>query len=61
MLVDGRVAATWTARDQRLRVTPLRPLAIPEREAIEEEAHDLATFLDEGIEHVEITAAHADR
>ncbi|GAA0341859.1 hypothetical protein GCM10010151_34270 [Actinoallomurus spadix] len=61
MLVDGRVAATWTARDRRLRVTPLRSLSVPEREAVREEAHDLAAFLDEGIEHVEITAVHADR
>ncbi|MCO5995267.1 winged helix DNA-binding domain-containing protein [Actinoallomurus rhizosphaericola] len=60
VLVDGRVAATWTVRDRRIRVTPLRPLSVPEREAVGEEAHDLAAFLDEGADRVEITA-HADR
>ncbi|MEU1665027.1 winged helix DNA-binding domain-containing protein [Streptomyces sparsogenes] len=57
VLVDGRVAATWTVRDQRLRVTPLRPLSPQEREAVGEEAHNLATFLDQGIARVEMTAA----
>ncbi|WP_329244685.1 winged helix DNA-binding domain-containing protein [Actinoallomurus sp. NBC_01490] len=54
VLVDGRVAATWAVRDQRLHVTPLRPFTAAEREAVGEEAHDLAVFLDEGIAHVEI-------
>ncbi|MEU1788606.1 winged helix DNA-binding domain-containing protein [Streptomyces sparsogenes] len=57
VLVDGRVAATWTVHDQRLSVTPLRPLSPQEQEAVGEEAHNLATFLDQGITRVEMTAA----
>ncbi|MFI7503973.1 winged helix DNA-binding domain-containing protein [Streptomyces sp. NPDC049687] len=59
VLVDGRVTATWTTRDQHLRITPLRPLSPREQEAVSEEAHDLADFLDQGIDHVEIAAAPA--
>ncbi|WP_405664305.1 winged helix DNA-binding domain-containing protein [Streptomyces sp. NBC_01166] len=55
VLVDGRVAATWTTHDRHLRVTPLRPLSPREREAVEEEGHGLAAFLDEGIDRVAIT------
>lgn len=54
LLVDGRVAATWTVRDQCLRISPLRPLTGSEQEVIRAEAHDLIGFLDEGIEHVQI-------
>ncbi|MFF2729958.1 winged helix DNA-binding domain-containing protein [Streptomyces sp. NPDC058008] len=56
VLVDGRVAATWTTHDQRLQVTPLRPLSARERKSVSEEAHALATFLDQGVDAVRITA-----
>ncbi|MFE4689371.1 winged helix DNA-binding domain-containing protein [Streptomyces sp. NPDC056749] len=59
VLVDGRVAATWTTDDRRLLVTPLRSLSAPEREAVREEGHDLATFLDQGIDRVDIAAVRA--
>lgn len=52
VLVDGRVAATWTVREHRLRISPLRPLTALEQEAVRAEARDLAAFLDEGIEQV---------
>ncbi|MEE1940043.1 winged helix DNA-binding domain-containing protein [Streptomyces sp. TRM 70361] len=61
VLVDGRVAATWTARDGRLDITPLRPLTAPEQEAVHAEARELAAFLDEGIDHIRITGTGADR
>ncbi|MFJ2215529.1 winged helix DNA-binding domain-containing protein [Streptomyces sp. NPDC101062] len=54
VLVDGRVTATWTARDHRLSVSPLRPLTAPEQEAVHAEAQDLAAFLDDGIEQVHL-------
>ncbi|MFJ1706611.1 winged helix DNA-binding domain-containing protein [Kitasatospora sp. NPDC088346] len=53
VLVDGRVAATWTVHDRRLRITPLRPLAAAEQEATHAEGRALAAFLDEGIAHVQ--------
>ncbi|MFD8786700.1 winged helix DNA-binding domain-containing protein [Kitasatospora sp. NPDC059599] len=59
VLVDGRVAATWTTQDRHLHITPLRPLAPQEQEAVEAEAHALAAFLDQGIDRVRITAAAA--
>ncbi|MER5432205.1 winged helix DNA-binding domain-containing protein [Streptomyces sp. NPDC002588] len=57
VLVDGRVTATWTVRDHRLRISPLRPLTAPEQEAVRAEAQDLSTFLDEDIEHVRLDTA----
>ncbi|REE94763.1 winged helix DNA-binding domain-containing protein [Thermomonospora umbrina] len=54
VLVDGRVAATWTVRDRRLHITPLRPLTASERDAVHAEAQDLTTFLDEDIEHIRL-------
>ncbi|MFE9635756.1 winged helix DNA-binding domain-containing protein [Streptomyces sp. NPDC006463] len=60
VLVDGRVAATWTVRDQHLHITPLRPLVASEREAVHAEAQDLAAFLDQGMDHAPITVAGAD-
>ncbi|MER5721791.1 winged helix DNA-binding domain-containing protein [Streptomyces sp. NPDC002418] len=56
VLVDGRVAATWTTDGRRLLVAPLRSLSAPEQEAVREEGHDLAVFLDRGIDRVDITA-----
>ncbi|MFI0240352.1 winged helix DNA-binding domain-containing protein [Streptomyces sp. NPDC016845] len=49
VLVDGRVAATWTVRDRRPEVSPLRPLTAAERKAVDAEAQDLAGFLDEQV------------
>ncbi|MFC5185534.1 winged helix DNA-binding domain-containing protein [Actinomadura harenae] len=54
VLVDGRVTATWTARDHTLRISPLRPLTDAEQQAVRAEADELATFLDEGIQHVHV-------
>nr|WSW63075.1 winged helix DNA-binding domain-containing protein [Streptomyces sp. NBC_00998] len=56
VLVDGRVAATWTVHDDRLTVAPLRPLSAPEREAVHAEARALTTFLAEDIDRVRIAA-----
>ncbi|MEU9556404.1 winged helix DNA-binding domain-containing protein [Streptomyces fumanus] len=58
VLVDGRVTATWTVRDHRLEIGPLRPLTAPEREAVHTEAEELAAFLDAGIEDIRL---HPDR
>ncbi|GAB7183542.1 winged helix DNA-binding domain-containing protein [Kitasatospora sp. Ki12] len=57
VLVDGRVTATWTVRDHRLRISSLRPLTAPEREAVHTEAQHLTAFLDDGIEHIELDAS----
>ncbi|MFD5753544.1 winged helix DNA-binding domain-containing protein [Streptomyces sp. NPDC127033] len=54
VLVDGRVTATWTVRDHRLHVSPLRPLTAPEEDAVQAEAWDLAAFLDGDIERVQL-------
>ncbi|MFI9276065.1 winged helix DNA-binding domain-containing protein [Kitasatospora sp. NPDC052896] len=54
VLVDGRVAATWTVRNHQLRITPLRPLSTAEQEAVRAEAQDLTVFLNEDIEHVQL-------
>ncbi|MFJ9681930.1 winged helix DNA-binding domain-containing protein [Streptomyces sp. NPDC101194] len=54
VLVDGRVAATWTVRGHHLRISSLRPLTALEQEAVHSEAQDLITFLDEGIDHVQL-------
>lgn len=56
VLVDGRVAATWTVDGARLLVTPLRRLTRSERDEVAEEAHGLAGFLDRGITRVAFTA-----
>ncbi|MFH8616152.1 winged helix DNA-binding domain-containing protein [Streptomyces sp. NPDC017979] len=56
VLVDGRTTATWSVRDRRLRISPLRPLTGPEREAVHAEARALVDFLDEGVEHVQLDA-----
>lgn len=54
VLVDGRVSATWTVRERRLRIAPLRPLTVLEAEAVRAEAQHLILFLDEDIEHVRL-------
>lgn len=54
VLVDGRVAATWTgerpgpAAPVTVRVTPLRPLSAVERDAVVEEGTRLAALLGDG-------------
>lgn len=45
VLVDGRVAATWTVHDGQVAVTPLRALTPSEREAVHAEAEALTAFL----------------
>jgi hypothetical protein len=42
LLVDGRVAGTWTVQDGRLRIDPLRPLTKRERDEVAAEAGSLA-------------------
>jgi hypothetical protein len=45
VLVDGRVAATWTAADGKVAVTPLRPFSRKEKVTVQAEADQLADFL----------------
>lgn len=45
VLVDGRVAATWTADAGTVTVTPLRALSRAERTAVTEEGRALSSFL----------------
>ena len=48
VLVDGRVAATWTVDGGVVVVTPLRAFTRAERAAAAEEGAALASFLSEG-------------
>ncbi|MEQ0557883.1 winged helix DNA-binding domain-containing protein [Amycolatopsis sp. NEAU-NG30] len=48
VLVDGRVAATWTAEDGTVVVTPLRRFSRAERTEVAEEGQALAAFLSDG-------------
>ncbi|MFI7604534.1 winged helix DNA-binding domain-containing protein [Micromonospora sp. NPDC049366] len=48
VLVDGRVAATWKVADGGVLVTPLRPLAPTDHDAVAEEGRALAAFLTDG-------------
>jgi hypothetical protein len=45
VLVDGRVAATWTVEDTTVTVTPLRRLSRADRTAVTEQGRELAVFL----------------
>ena len=45
VLVDGRVAATWTVRDGAVSVAPLGRLSRADRAAVAEEGRELALFL----------------
>ncbi|QDQ09327.1 winged helix DNA-binding domain-containing protein [Streptomyces spectabilis] len=45
VLLDGRVAATWTVQDDTVTVTPLRRLSPAERTAVTEEGGALSAFL----------------
>lgn len=48
VLVDGRVAATWTVADGTVQVTPLRRFSRDERDEVAEEGRQLAKFLSDG-------------
>jgi Winged helix DNA-binding domain len=52
VLVDGRVAATWTVVGDgdaaTLRVTPLRRLGRQDRDAVADEGRRLVAFLSDG-------------
>ncbi|GAA4666306.1 winged helix DNA-binding domain-containing protein [Amycolatopsis dongchuanensis] len=48
VLVDGRVAATWTVDDGKVVVTPLRALTRAHRTAVGEEGRELSSFLSDG-------------
>ena len=43
-LIDGQVAGTWRADDGEIQLSPLRDLRRDERQALDEEAHQLAAF-----------------
>jgi hypothetical protein len=43
-LVDGQVAGTWRHEDGEIRLSPFRRLRPAEREALDDEAHQLAEF-----------------
>jgi hypothetical protein len=51
VLVDGRVAATWTRDGGSVVVRPLRWFTVAERGAVEEEGLEVAAFLSAGEEH----------
>ncbi|GAA4104875.1 winged helix DNA-binding domain-containing protein [Actinomadura miaoliensis] len=58
VLVDGRVAATWTVKAGTVTVTPLRRLTRAERTAVAEHGSELAAFLsDDDSDRVEIAAS----
>ena len=48
VLVDGRVAATWTVDAGTVAVTPLHRLGRADRDAVTEEGAQLAKFLSDG-------------
>lgn len=48
VLVDGRVAATWTVVDATIVATPLTRFTRADRAAVAEEGHALAAFLSDG-------------
>jgi hypothetical protein len=45
VLVDGRVAGTWTVEDGTVTITPLRRFSRAERDSVAEEGQALALFL----------------
>jgi hypothetical protein len=51
VLVDGRVAATWTVEAGTVIVTPLRRFSRLDRTAVGEEGRALASFLSDGEHH----------
>ncbi|MEU0534449.1 winged helix DNA-binding domain-containing protein [Amycolatopsis tolypomycina] len=48
LLLDGRVAATWTVEENAVTVRPLRPLTKAERGEVTTEGSALAAFLSDG-------------
>ncbi|TXS52412.1 winged helix DNA-binding domain-containing protein [Streptomyces sp. t39] len=50
VLVDGRVAATWTVDGGTVTVSPLGRVSRSDRSAVEEEGSALASFLSDGAE-----------
>lgn len=58
MLVDGRVAATWSVEAGTVTVTPLCRFSRADRTAVAEEARVLAAFLSDNDSHrVQILAS----
>jgi hypothetical protein len=58
VLLDGRVAATWTVESDTVTVTPLRPFSRADRTTVAEEGRELAAVLTDGDSHrVRITAS----
>ncbi|GAA0805084.1 winged helix DNA-binding domain-containing protein [Spirilliplanes yamanashiensis] len=58
VLVDGRVAATWTVTGGAVTVTPLRALGRADRAAVADEGGALAAFLSGGdSDRVEVASA----
>ncbi|MFD7505942.1 winged helix DNA-binding domain-containing protein [Streptomyces sp. NPDC059850] len=58
VLVDGRVAATWTADADTVTVTPLRGFTRAERTAVMEEGRALSSFLsDDESDRIKIAAS----
>jgi hypothetical protein len=56
VLVDGRVAATWTVEDGTVTIAPLRRFSRAERESVAEEGQALALFLsDKESDRVRVT------
>ncbi|WP_433192405.1 winged helix DNA-binding domain-containing protein [Nocardia sp. CA-107356] len=57
VLVDGRVAATWTVERDAVIVTPLRRFSRAEHTTVAEHGRELASFVsDDGGHRVQITA-----
>ncbi|MFI6084939.1 winged helix DNA-binding domain-containing protein [Streptomyces sp. NPDC051217] len=48
VLLDGRVAATWTVEDGTVAVTPLRRFSRADRASVAEQGRELALFLSDG-------------
>lgn len=58
VLVDGRVAATWTVEAGTVTVTPLRRFSRADRTSVAEQGRDLASFLsDDDSARVRIAAS----
>ncbi|GAA0997486.1 winged helix DNA-binding domain-containing protein [Acrocarpospora macrocephala] len=58
VLVDGRVAATWTVKADTVIVTPLRRFSRTDRTTVAEQGQALASFLsDNDSQRVQITAS----
>jgi hypothetical protein len=56
VLVDGRVAGTWTVDADVVVVTPLRRFSRADRAAVAEEGREVAAFLSDG-EHSRVRVA----